>query len=37
MTIASFIILTFTLVLSNYEEKGELINHEELYFFFQGG
>ncbi len=37
MVIASFIILTFTLVLSNYDEKGEFINHEELYSFFRGG
>lgn len=36
MVIASFIILTFTLVLNNYEEKGEWINHEEFFFFFQG-
>jgi hypothetical protein len=36
MVIASFIILTFTLVLSIYEEKGEFISHSELYFFFHG-
>lgn len=36
MVIASFIILTFTLLLSNYAEKGEVINHSELYFFFGG-
>lgn len=34
MMIASFIILTFNLLLNNYDEKGELINHKELYLFF---
>ena len=36
MVIASFIILTFNLLLNNYDEKGELINHSELYYLFEG-
>ncbi len=36
MVIASFIILTSNLLLNNYDENGELISHDLLYFFFQG-
>lgn len=36
MVIASFVVLTFNLVLNNYDEKGEFINNQEFYFFFEG-
>ena len=36
MVIASFIILTFNLLLNNYDEKGELISHSQLTILFEG-
>jgi hypothetical protein len=36
MVTASFIILTFNLLLDNYDENGELISHSQLYLLFEG-
>jgi hypothetical protein len=36
MVIASFIILTFTILFSNYEEHGEVLDHARLHRMFAG-